>query len=507
MIFKSKTGTKNSERNELQLETENMLEQMRNGNLNIRGNVQTSDPVSIEVMGNINGMLDLIQNSMEYMITRFELVNKTTNVGLWDMDVVAGDPVNPDNTFTWTDEFRHLIGYTSERDFPNVLSSWSEKLHPDDHDWVLEVFARHLTDHSGKTPYDIQYRLKLKNGEYRWFRALGSTIRDDKGLPLRVIGSLFDIHDSKLKEEQTKAMVTRFQLVNKASKLGLWDMDVVAGDPVNPDNTFTWTDEFRHMLGYSNKNDFPNLLNSWSEKLHPDDHNWVLDAFAKHLTDHSGGTPYSIDYRLKHKNGNYEWFHAEGETIRDDKGVPLRVAGSIKNISDEKIKEQVEMELSKKIEEFSYTIRQMVESIENVTVTAQELAENQESTFTAAQEMKKNAAETKKITEFIKNLSDQTNLLGLNAAIEAARSGEEGRGFQVVATEIRNLSASSVNAVAQIENSLKAINGSIDDIFLNIEKVNSEIQQQAATTEEVSALSENINEMTADLFLLAKKMK
>ena len=94
MIFKSNTGTKNSERNELQLETTKMLEQMRNGNLNIRGNVQTSDPVSVEVMGNINGMLDLIQNSMEYMITRFELVNKTTNVGLWDMDVVAGDRIH-----------------------------------------------------------------------------------------------------------------------------------------------------------------------------------------------------------------------------------------------------------------------------------------------------------------------------------------------------------------------------------------------------------------------------
>jgi len=142
----------------------------------------------------------------------------------------------------------------------------------------------------------------------------------------------------------------------------------------------------------------------------------------------------------------------------------------------------------------------MVESIESITVTAQELAADQESTMKAAQEMKVNANETKNITDFIKNLANQTNLLGLNAAIEAARSDNDGHGFQVVATEIRNLSISSVGAVTQIENSLKAINGSIYDIFQNIEKANSVIQTQAATTEEVSAFAENINKITEEPF-------
>jgi len=153
MLFKSNTRSNVIEPDDLQAEIRKMQEEMQRGNLKIRGNTQKLQPVAAEIVNGINKMLDTMQDSMEHIITRFELVNKTTNVGLWDMDVIEGDPVNPNNRFAWTDEFRHMLGYSDESDFPNVLSSWSDKLHPDDHDWVLEAFARHLTDYSGRTPY------------------------------------------------------------------------------------------------------------------------------------------------------------------------------------------------------------------------------------------------------------------------------------------------------------------------------------------------------------------
>lgn len=74
---------------------------------------------------------------------------------------------NVNNTFTWTDEFRSMLGYQNEKDFPNVLDSWSSRLYPEDHDRSLAALSDHLLDYTGKTPYDVQYRLKLKHGEYR----------------------------------------------------------------------------------------------------------------------------------------------------------------------------------------------------------------------------------------------------------------------------------------------------------------------------------------------------
>lgn len=128
---------------------------------------------------------------------RFELVNQATSEGLWDMVVVHADPINPTNEFLWMDGFRHLLGFEGEHDFPNVLASWSERLHHEDRERVLAAFLAHIVDRSGQTPYDVEYRLLRKDGSYGWYRARGATQRDAQGQPLRVAGSLADISAQK----------------------------------------------------------------------------------------------------------------------------------------------------------------------------------------------------------------------------------------------------------------------------------------------------------------------
>ncbi|MDR2942431.1 MAG: response regulator [Treponema sp.] len=113
------------------------------------------------------------------------------------MEVVRNDPVNPFNVFIWSDEFRRMLGYTDEHDFPNLLSSWSNLLHPEDKEATLRAFAEHMLDTTGKTPYDVEYRLLRKTGEYAYYWASGETIRDMNGNPIRVAGALMDITDTK----------------------------------------------------------------------------------------------------------------------------------------------------------------------------------------------------------------------------------------------------------------------------------------------------------------------
>jgi PAS domain S-box-containing protein len=307
-----------------------------------------------EIAQNINTALDLVRKSSQDILIRYELVTKAIKVGLWDMNVVAGDPVNPQNEFNWSNEFRNMLGFTDEDDFPNVLDSWASRLHPDDKEWVLKAFSDHMTDYSGSTPYDVEYRLQMKTGEYRWFRATGTTIRNREGVPLRVAGALFDIQSKKLEQEElqyekksSQDILIRYELVTKAIKVGLWDMNVVPVDPINPNNEFIWSDEFRLMLGYKDEEDFPNILDSWASRLHPNDKEWVLKAFNDHMTDYSGNTPYDVEYQLQLKSGEYRWFRATGTTIRNKDGVPLRVAGVLFDIHDKKLKEQ-ELQSEKK---------------------------------------------------------------------------------------------------------------------------------------------------------------
>lgn len=74
------------------------------------------------------------------------------------------------------------------------------------------------------------------------------------------------------------------------------------------------------------------------------------------------------------------------------------------------------------------------------------------------------------IISFIKQVADRTNLLGLNAAIEAARAGTEGRGFAVVAGEVRKLAEDSVGAATRIGSILSSVEGSMQSIIEGIEK-------------------------------------
>ena len=274
--------------------------------------------------------------SLNRALLRSDLINQASSVGLWDMSVIAGDPINPKNEFWWSQPFRQMLGFQDERDFPNVLDSWASRLHPRDKDITLTAFAAHLNDRTGKTGYDIEYQLQMKGGEYRWFRASGATMRDEQGTPLRVAGSLKDINAEKETAESLNRAIVRSDLINEAAGVGLWDMSVIAGDPINPKNEFWWSPQFRHMLGFQDERDFPNVLDSWASRLHPRDKDITLTAFAAHLNDRTGKTGYDVEYQLQLKGGEYRWFRASGATMRDEQGTPLRVAGSLKDINEEK---------------------------------------------------------------------------------------------------------------------------------------------------------------------------
>ena len=336
-------------------ESRRLLKESETNDLRVMIPDDCAAPEIKEIFDNLSKAIQNQQHRLLYDIMKYKLANHALQIGLWDMDVVDGDPINPGNVFTWSEEFRWMLGFTDENDFPNRLNSWSDRLHPEDQQRTLDAFARHITDRSGKSPYDLEYRLKLKNGEYRYFHALGNTMRDANGKPIRVAGMLQDIHDEKMHNEivshanELNALqLTKLNLVMLAAKIALWDMEVVNEDPVNPANIFTWSDEFRHMVGYSDQNDFPDLLGSWSNLLHPDDKDRTLDCFLRHLLDKTGQTPYDLEYRLLKKNGEYGYFHAYGETVRDASGCAIRVAGALKDITEEK---KAEAEMARMIEQ------------------------------------------------------------------------------------------------------------------------------------------------------------
>ena len=169
----------------------------------------------------------------EIQLTKLNMVLKTTRIGLWDMAIVKDDPVNLVNTITWSDEFRHLLGYEEENDFPNQLSTFNDCLHPDDREKTYNILVKHLMDKTGKTPFDVEYRLLKKDGEYSYFRATGETIRDESGGPIHIAGSLIDITETKNILLDSEKQKLQAEAANQAKSLFLSTMSHEIRTPMN----------------------------------------------------------------------------------------------------------------------------------------------------------------------------------------------------------------------------------------------------------------------------------
>ncbi|MCL2591097.1 MAG: PAS domain-containing protein [Betaproteobacteria bacterium] len=450
------------------------------------------------VMALVHEIISKISGLNQYQLTKLSLVMQASKVGLWDMQVVKGDPVNPNNTFTWSDEFRNMLGYSNESDFPNILSSWSDKLHPEDKEKTLNAFAKHLLDKTGKTPYNIEYRLLKKNGEYSYFHAFGATIRDEQGYAIRVAGAIQDITETKQVAFEKETALSRLNLLQKSIDIALWDMVVDPKDPVSGKNEFWWSTEFRNLLGFSNEREFPNVLSSWSDRLHPEDKDRTLAAFSAHLMDRTGKTPYNIEYRVKHKTGHYLWLRADGATLRDNNGMPLRVVGSVEDIS----KRLNKSKLDSHIEKFSQGIKNMAQRIETMLGATNGMTKAQVANLSISMESEKNAAETASIISAIQKVAGQSNILSLNASIEAARAGDAGRGFAVVADEVRKMSSETDELASQIERKLKSLHTSARQITEAIQETTTLSNEQNDAIIKLKEELNGVNDMYKELIAM-----
>ena len=290
------------------------------------------------MMQDVTGLKDT-ELTARYEKQRYELAIDAIKTGIWDWtDTQSADVY-------WSPSFFRMLGYDNGA-FTVTFERFIELLHPDDRERTQAAVDAHLADKN--VPYDLEYRMRRKDGEYSWFHAVGTALRDAAGDPVRMLGRVELIDDRVVAQQTLQKAEERFSLAVAGASVGVWDwMNVECSEQY-------WSPRFYHLLGYQ-PDEIQASFENFAQLLHPDDQQPLFNAIDAHL---SAKTPFDMEYRLRCSDGNYRWFRGTGIAARDESDRPTRMVGSIADIHQRRLAEEQVAIAMEKLAESNHDLEQ-----------------------------------------------------------------------------------------------------------------------------------------------------
>jgi PAS domain S-box-containing protein len=279
----------------------------------------------------------ILEERLQMVESRLDLAMKASGLGIFDWDMIL-------NQLFWTPQTYYIHDVQPDT-FKPSYGSW-EGLVPKEE---LDVITKTLKETFAKKEryFRNNYHIRTQSGEIRWTESLGEVIYDEKGNPVRLIGTVQDCSERVRAQEQIRRDRRRLELALEAGELGFWDWNVATGE-------VQFGGEWAHMLGYELSEIEPHVR-AWERLVHPDDMPAIQIALERHM---NGTAPvYETEHRLKHKNGSWVWVLDRGRIVeRDKEGKPTRAIGVHANITLQRsIREQLR-EAARRKDEFLATL-------------------------------------------------------------------------------------------------------------------------------------------------------
>lgn len=164
---------------------------------------------------------------------------------------------------------------------------------------------------------------------------------------------------------------------------------------------------------------------------------------------------------------------------------------------------QLSEELPLKIADMVASLSQVSEAMKNITLVTQNQANAGDTLNNHSGKVQEKTKETESIVKYIDLVAKNTNMLGLNASIEAARAGSNGKGFAVVASEIQKLAGNSTESAKQIKQIITSIQSMVNEMIQEIGSFEASVQEISAAAEEVYASVESLTQAAEQIMAMA----
>jgi PAS domain S-box-containing protein len=246
---------------------------------------------------------------------RLREAQKIAQIGSWELNLI-------ENVLVWTDEVFNIFEIDQDA-FGASYETFLATIHPEDRDRVDAVYRRSVEE---RTAYEVTHRLLFPDGRIKHVRERGISFYGDDGRPIRSVGTVQDITELTLAEQALRQSEERYSLAVEATRDGIWEWNVATGYAY-------FSPRWKEIVEYAGV-ELPEVVSTFFDLLHPDDKPAVEDALDQHF---AAKAPFSREFRLRRKDGTYCWVHSHGKAVRDSGGRPVRMVGSIRNITEQKM--------------------------------------------------------------------------------------------------------------------------------------------------------------------------
>ncbi|WP_420604484.1 bifunctional diguanylate cyclase/phosphodiesterase [Methylobacterium sp.] len=199
---------------------------------------------------------------------------------------------------------------------------WLQALHPEDVPGIVKVWQGVIAS-AGALHLDARYRVKQRDGTYRWYRARAQARRDQQGAVVKWYGTLEDIHEQVVAEIALRESEERYRLASRATKDIIWDWS-------HDSDEVRWGDAIETGLGYPEAK-AGTTLQWWIDLIHPADRDRLVTMAEEVIR--STSTQWSAEYRVRAADGTYLNILSRGHMIRNSEGVPVRSVGALLDIT------------------------------------------------------------------------------------------------------------------------------------------------------------------------------